>query len=54
MIARNPIFDQTIKALAGWMSVKMLETYSHTHIEDKRAAVLTLDKKLSTNTDTRN
>jgi hypothetical protein len=35
--------DQTLLALYGWMSRKMLETYSHTRIEAKRQAVAVFD-----------
>lgn len=31
--------DSTIKSLAGWMSAKMLERYSHTRNQAKRDAV---------------
>lgn len=45
MVARNPLAsDQTIKALAGWMSPKMLEIYSHSRNELKREAVSFLDQ----------
>jgi integrase len=37
--------DSTIKALAGWMSAKMLERYSHTRNQAKRDAVNTLPKR---------
>ena len=31
--------ESTLKAIAGWMSAKMLERYSHTRIQAKRNAV---------------
>jgi len=37
--------DSTIKALAGWMSAKMLERYSHTRNQAKRDAVNKLPKR---------
>ena len=36
--------DSTIKALAGWMSAKMLARYSHTANQAKREAVGKLQK----------
>jgi hypothetical protein len=45
MVVRNPLAsDQTIKPLAGWMSPKMLEIYSHSRNELKREAVTFLDQ----------
>jgi integrase len=35
--------EQTLLAMAGWMSRKMLERYSHTRMEAKRVAVDALD-----------
>jgi integrase len=35
--------EQTLIALGGWMSRKMLETYSHTRMEAKRRAVAVFD-----------
>jgi hypothetical protein len=35
--------EQTLLALYGWMSRKMLETYSRTRIEAKRQAVAVFD-----------
>jgi integrase len=37
--------EETVVALAGWVSRNMINTYSHTRIEAKYAAVKTLDKK---------
>jgi integrase len=42
-IAEGQVSDATIMALAGHLSVKMKEKYSHTRTEAKRQAVLTLD-----------
>lgn len=42
-IAEGQVSDATIIALAGHLSVKMKEKYSHTRTEAKRQAVLTLD-----------
>jgi integrase len=39
--------DSTMKALAGWMSTKMLERYSHTGNEAKRSAVKMLPRRNS-------
>jgi integrase len=41
-IAEGQVSDATIMALAGHLSVKMKEKYSHTRTEAKRQAVLTL------------
>jgi integrase len=38
--------EPTMKALAGWMSAKMLERYSHTRNDFKRRAVKRLPKRL--------
>jgi integrase len=35
--------EQTLTAMAGWMSRKMLETYSHTRMEAKRRIVASFD-----------
>lgn len=35
--------EQTLTAMAGWMSRKMLETYSHSHMEAKRRVVACFD-----------
>ena len=37
--------EQTVIAVAGWVSRKMIETYSHTRIEAKADAVKLLDKR---------
>jgi integrase len=37
--------EQTVVAIAGWVSRKMIETYSHARIEAKADAVRVLDKK---------
>jgi integrase len=42
-IAEGQVSDATIMALAGHMSVKMKEKYSHVRAESKRQAILTLD-----------
>jgi integrase len=42
-IAEGQVSDATIMALAGHLSVKMKEKYSHTRAEAKRHAVLMLD-----------
>jgi len=42
-IASAGVPDATIKAMAGWMSGKMLERYSHTRYEAKKAAVAVFD-----------
>jgi len=36
--------DQTLKALLGWASAKMIERYSHVSNADKQTAVATLDQ----------
>jgi integrase len=43
-IAEGQVSDATIMALAGHLSVKMKEKYSHVRTESKRQAVLTLDR----------
>ena len=43
-IAEGQVSDATIMALAGHLSVKMKEKYSHVRAESKRQAVLTLDR----------
>ena len=43
MVAAGGASDQTLKALAGWMSPKMIEVYRHSRNEAKRAAVSVLD-----------
>ena len=40
-IAEGQVSDATIMALAGHLSVKMKEKYSHVRTESKRQAVLT-------------
>jgi hypothetical protein len=35
--------DQTLQALLGWMSPKMIERYSHVRAEAKRKAVSVFD-----------
>jgi integrase len=35
--------EQTLTAMAGWMSRKMLETYSHSRMEAKRRVVASFD-----------
>jgi hypothetical protein len=44
--------DATIMALSGHMSRKMLERYSHTQNEAKRAAISTLDQEVPTDSTT--
>lgn len=44
-LLENGTPEQTVIALAGWVGRKMIETYSHTRIEAKNNAVLSLDKK---------
>ncbi|MGC9293639.1 MAG: tyrosine-type recombinase/integrase, partial [Acidobacteriaceae bacterium] len=36
--------ESTMKAIAGWMSAKMLERYSHSRTEAKRKAVKKLPR----------
>jgi hypothetical protein len=36
--------DQTLQALLGWMSPKMIERYSHVRAEAKRKAVSVFDE----------
>jgi hypothetical protein len=36
--------EQTLTAMAGWMSRKMLETYSHSRMEAKRRVVASFDR----------
>jgi integrase len=43
MISESQASDATIQALAGWMSPKMLERYSHIRNEAKRHAIASLD-----------
>lgn len=43
-IAAGGATDGTIQAIAGWMSSKMIERYSHIWNEAKRRAVAVLDK----------
>jgi len=42
-IAESQVSDATIMALAGHLSVKMKERYSHVRAEAKRQAVASLD-----------
>jgi Phage integrase family len=35
--------EQTLTAMAGWMSRRMLETYSHSRMEAKRRVVACFD-----------
>jgi integrase len=42
-MGENKVSDQTLKAMTGHLSQKMLERYSHARMESKRAAVRTLD-----------
>ncbi len=46
-IAEGQVSDATIMALAGHLSVKMKEKYSHTRTEAKRQAVALLDVPMS-------
>ena len=46
-IAEGQVSDATIMALAGHLSVKMKEKYSHTRTEAKRQAVTMLDMPAS-------
>jgi integrase len=41
-LAEAGVPDSTMKAIAGWMSAKMLERYSHTRAQAKREAVNSL------------
>ena len=43
-LAEGQASDTTITSLAGWMSKKMMERYSHTRNEAKRQAIAVLDK----------
>jgi integrase len=45
-MAEGQASDTTITALAGWMSKKMMERYSHTRLEAKRRAVASLDEEI--------
>jgi integrase len=45
-MAEGQASDTTITALAGWMSKKMMERYSHTRNEAKRQAIAVLDRSL--------
>ena len=47
-MAESQASDATIMSLAGHLSRKMMERYSHTRNEAKRLAVSVLDRKLST------
>jgi integrase len=42
-VAAGGATDGTIQAIAGWMSPKMIERYSHVRNEAKRAAVSVLN-----------
>jgi integrase len=42
-IAAGGATDQTLQALPGWMSPKMIEKYSHVRAEAKRRAVAVFD-----------
>jgi integrase len=42
-IAAGGATDQTLQALLGWMSPKMIERYSHVRAEAKRRAVAVFD-----------
>jgi integrase len=42
-IAAGGATDQTLQALLGWMSSKMIERYSHVRAEGKRQAVAVFD-----------
>jgi integrase len=44
LVAESQASDATIQALAGWMSPKMIELYSHTRNAAKRKAISALDK----------
>jgi integrase len=46
-VAAGGASDQTLKALAGWMSAKMIERYSHSRNQAKRSAVSVLDRPVS-------
>jgi hypothetical protein len=43
-MAEGQASDATITALAGWMSKKMMERYSHTRNEAKRQAIAAWDR----------
>jgi integrase len=46
-VAAGGAMDGTIQAMAGWMSPKMIERYSHVRNEAKRAAVSVFDRGTS-------
>ena len=47
-LAENPnVSEETIRSLAGHVSRKMLERYSHIRISAKQAAIATLDQAVS-------
>lgn len=47
-LAENPnVSEETIRALAGHVSRKMLERYSHIRISAKQAAIASLDRSIS-------
>jgi integrase len=46
-MAESMASDATIMALAGHLSVKMKERYSHVRAESKRQAIATLDRPLA-------
>jgi hypothetical protein len=48
-LGENMVSDQTLMAITGHLSKKMLERYSHARMESKRAAVRTLDLPLGRN-----
>jgi hypothetical protein len=43
-VAAGGATDQTLQALLGWMSPKMIEKYSHVRAEAKRKAVSVFDQ----------
>ena len=47
MLAESDASEQTLKALAGHVSRKMLERYSHIRLEAKRAAIQALSDRPS-------
>ncbi|MGO9060163.1 MAG: tyrosine-type recombinase/integrase, partial [Candidatus Binataceae bacterium] len=49
-LAENPsVSEETIRALAGHVSRKMLERYSHIRVQAKQAAIAALDRGRDTN-----
>jgi integrase len=53
-LAAGGATDQTLQALLGWMSPKMIERYSHVRAEAKRRAVMVFDEPQKPNGTPRN